>query len=81
MPGTVSLAVPIDLGFFFSLTGKTRELVVSAGENVEVTLPHNEVELNAFVVPPPPNGKIKMPACLCFLQVEKHLFVLFLSSF
>uniref|UniRef100_A0A8C7L4D7 KIAA0319 like n=1 Tax=Oncorhynchus kisutch TaxID=8019 RepID=A0A8C7L4D7_ONCKI len=28
-----------------------RELVVSAGESVEVTLPRNEVELNAFVVP------------------------------
>lgn len=36
--------------------GKMRELVVSAGENVEVTLPRNGVELNAFVVPTPPNG-------------------------
>ncbi|XP_054592439.1 dyslexia-associated protein KIAA0319-like protein isoform X1 [Nothobranchius furzeri] len=33
-----------------------RELVVSAGESVEVTLPHNEVELIAYVVPPPPTG-------------------------
>uniref|UniRef100_A0A671LD44 Dyslexia-associated protein KIAA0319-like protein n=1 Tax=Sinocyclocheilus anshuiensis TaxID=1608454 RepID=A0A671LD44_9TELE len=33
-----------------------RELVVSAGHNVEVTLPRNEVELNAFVVPAPPSG-------------------------
>uniref|UniRef100_A0A9J7YDY2 Si:ch211-193k19.1 n=1 Tax=Cyprinus carpio carpio TaxID=630221 RepID=A0A9J7YDY2_CYPCA len=33
-----------------------RELVVSAGNNVEVTLPRNEVELNAFVVPAPPTG-------------------------
>ncbi|KAM4725087.1 dyslexia-associated protein KIAA0319-like protein [Anableps anableps] len=33
-----------------------RELVVSAGESVEVTLPRNEVELNAYVVPPPPPG-------------------------
>uniref|UniRef100_A0A8C1SAP3 Si:ch211-193k19.1 n=1 Tax=Cyprinus carpio TaxID=7962 RepID=A0A8C1SAP3_CYPCA len=33
-----------------------RELVVSAGKNVEVTLPSNEVELNAFVVPAPPTG-------------------------
>uniref|UniRef100_A0A3Q3D4T1 KIAA0319 like n=1 Tax=Hippocampus comes TaxID=109280 RepID=A0A3Q3D4T1_HIPCM len=31
-----------------------RELVVSAGESVEVTLPRSSVELNAFVVPPPP---------------------------
>ncbi|MBN3270474.1 K0319 protein, partial [Polyodon spathula] len=29
-------------------------LVVSAGDNVEVILPKNEVELNAFVVPAPP---------------------------
>ncbi|XP_069033173.1 LOW QUALITY PROTEIN: dyslexia-associated protein KIAA0319-like protein [Embiotoca jacksoni] len=36
-------------------TQAVRELVVSAGENVEVTLPRNEVELNAFVVPPGTN--------------------------
>lgn len=39
------------------MTGKTRELVVSAGESVEVTLPRNAVELNAFVVPAPTEGK------------------------
>uniref|UniRef100_A0A6Q2ZGR4 PKD domain-containing protein n=1 Tax=Esox lucius TaxID=8010 RepID=A0A6Q2ZGR4_ESOLU len=33
-----------------------RELVVSAGESVEVTLPRSEVELNAFVVPAPKPG-------------------------
>ncbi|XP_041089859.1 dyslexia-associated protein KIAA0319-like protein [Polyodon spathula] len=33
-----------------------RELVVSAGNSVEVTLPMNEVELNAFVLPEPPEG-------------------------
>ncbi|KAI2652883.1 Dyslexia-associated protein KIAA0319-like protein [Labeo rohita] len=37
-------------------TPAVRELVVSAGKNVEVTLPRNEVELNAFVVPAPPSG-------------------------
>ncbi|XP_034560435.1 dyslexia-associated protein KIAA0319-like protein [Notolabrus celidotus] len=37
-------------------TQAVRELVVSAGESVEVTLPRNTVELNAFVVPPPPQG-------------------------
>lgn len=37
-------------------TQPVRELVVSAGESVEVTLPRSEVELNAFVVPTPPNG-------------------------
>uniref|UniRef100_A0A3B5MV52 KIAA0319-like n=1 Tax=Xiphophorus couchianus TaxID=32473 RepID=A0A3B5MV52_9TELE len=33
-----------------------RELVVSAGQSVEVTLPRNEVELNAYVVPTPQPG-------------------------
>ncbi|XP_053303015.1 dyslexia-associated protein KIAA0319-like protein isoform X1 [Pleuronectes platessa] len=33
-----------------------RELVVSAGESVEVTLPRSSVELNAFVVPTSPEG-------------------------
>lgn len=31
--------------------------MVSAGESVEVTLPRNEVELNAFVIPTPPEGE------------------------
>ncbi|NXL84182.1 K0319 protein, partial [Alectura lathami] len=30
-----------------------KELIVSAGDNIQVMLPKNEVELNAFVVPPP----------------------------
>ncbi|KAM9228041.1 dyslexia-associated protein KIAA0319 homolog isoform 2-T2 [Leptosomus discolor] len=33
-----------------------KELIVSAGDNIQVMLPKNEVELNAFVVPPPPTG-------------------------
>ncbi|MCI4392095.1 hypothetical protein PGIGA_G00142050 [Pangasianodon gigas] len=37
-------------------TPPVKELVVSAGNNVEVTLPRSEVELNAFVVPAPPPG-------------------------
>ncbi|NWI02270.1 K319L protein, partial [Tichodroma muraria] len=35
-------------------TPAMRELVVSAGDSVEVTLPKNEVQLNAFVLPEPP---------------------------
>ncbi|KAM6349992.1 dyslexia-associated protein KIAA0319 homolog isoform 2-T2 [Podargus strigoides] len=31
-----------------------KELIVSAGDNIQVMLPTDEVELNAFVVPPPP---------------------------
>lgn len=54
-----------------SLTGKVRELVVSAGESVEVTLPRNAVELNAFVVPTPPEGKKNQSyyinCCLLFI--------------
>ncbi|XP_029298567.1 dyslexia-associated protein KIAA0319-like protein isoform X2 [Cottoperca gobio] len=42
--------------FITTPTQAVRELVVSAGESVEVTLPHNAVELNVFVVPTPPLG-------------------------
>ncbi|NWR45139.1 K319L protein, partial [Regulus satrapa] len=35
-------------------TPAMKELVVSAGDSVEVTLPKNEVQLNAFVLPEPP---------------------------
>ncbi|NWI81872.1 K319L protein, partial [Dryoscopus gambensis] len=34
-------------------TPAVKELVVSAGDSVEVTLPKNEVQLNAFVLPEP----------------------------
>ncbi|XP_062265400.1 dyslexia-associated protein KIAA0319-like protein [Platichthys flesus] len=37
-------------------TQAVKELVVSAGESVEVTLPRSSVELNAFVVPASPEG-------------------------
>ncbi|NXT82977.1 K319L protein, partial [Zapornia atra] len=37
-------------------TPAMKELVVSAGDSVEVTLPKNEVQLNAFVLPEPPLG-------------------------
>lgn len=37
-----------------------KELVVSAGDSVEVTLPKNEVQLNAFVLPEPPPGKASL---------------------
>ncbi|NXD27731.1 K319L protein, partial [Spelaeornis formosus] len=36
-------------------TPAMKELVVSAGDSVEVTLPKNEVQLNAFVLPEPPS--------------------------
>lgn len=37
-----------------------KELVVSAGDSVEVTLPKNEVQLNAFVLPEPPPRKASL---------------------
>lgn len=40
-----------------SSSDTVKELVVSAGDNLQVTLPKNEVELNAFVVPPPRTGE------------------------
>ncbi|XP_056279554.1 dyslexia-associated protein KIAA0319-like protein isoform X2 [Pseudoliparis swirei] len=43
-------------GLITTPTQAVRELVVSAGQSVEVTLPRNEVELNVFVVSPPPPG-------------------------
>lgn len=68
----------IDLGCF-SLTGKMRELVVSAGENVEVTLPRNGVELNAFVVPTPPDGKSKTAAWFYLCRWKKDVLSLCLT--
>lgn len=35
-----------------------KELTVSAGDNIQVMLPKNEVELNAFAVPPPSTGEL-----------------------
>lgn len=33
-----------------------KELVVSAGKSVQITLPKNEVQLNAYVLPEPEEG-------------------------
>ncbi|NXR19438.1 K319L protein, partial [Cinclus mexicanus] len=41
-------------------TPAMKELVVSAGDSVEVTLPKNEVQLNAFVLPEPPPGRASL---------------------
>ncbi|KAK1880460.1 Dyslexia-associated protein KIAA0319-like protein, partial [Dissostichus eleginoides] len=51
-----SVMTPPNIAAEASITPPThavRELVVSAGESVEVTLPRSDIELNAFVVPPP----------------------------
>ncbi|XP_069612929.1 dyslexia-associated protein KIAA0319-like protein homolog isoform X2 [Ranitomeya imitator] len=47
MPAPTSSTAPV-----------TNKLVVSAGDSVEVTLPKNAVQLNAFVLPEPPEGKV-----------------------
>lgn len=41
-----------------SFPATVRDLVVSAGNSVEVTLPRSEVELNAFVLPLSPDGTV-----------------------
>ncbi|XP_061597084.1 dyslexia-associated protein KIAA0319-like protein [Cololabis saira] len=53
---SADVSTPTAVAVATTPTESVRELVVSAGENVEVTLPRNEVELNAFVVPTPPPG-------------------------
>lgn len=61
----VSVAPSSILAHVMPLVSMTvRELVVSAGVSVEVTLPRNEVELNAFVVPAPQPGTTTQPTCV-----------------
>uniref|UniRef100_A0A8C3NIR4 Uncharacterized protein n=1 Tax=Geospiza parvula TaxID=87175 RepID=A0A8C3NIR4_GEOPR len=65
-----------------------KELVVSAGDSVEVTLPKNEVQLNAFVLPEPPPGTtysyewelITHPKDYSGVMAEKHSQTLKLSK-
>lgn len=40
------------------LVPAVKELVVSAGKSVQITLPKNEVQLNAYVLPEPEQGKL-----------------------
>uniref|UniRef100_A0A8C5WR25 KIAA0319 like n=2 Tax=Laticauda laticaudata TaxID=8630 RepID=A0A8C5WR25_LATLA len=52
-------SVPVDPAVVPSTPSPTpviKKLAVSAGDSVQVTLPKNEVELNAYVLPPPPKG-------------------------
>ncbi|KAM4794999.1 dyslexia-associated protein KIAA0319-like protein homolog isoform 1-T2 [Rhinophrynus dorsalis] len=56
-PGNTStLPTPLPTSTSTAVT-VTNKLVVSAGESVEVTLPNNEVQLNAFVLPEPADGQ------------------------
>ncbi|XP_041335075.1 dyslexia-associated protein KIAA0319-like protein homolog [Pyrgilauda ruficollis] len=69
-------------------TPAMKELVVSAGDSVEVTLPKNEVQLNAFVLPEPPPGTtysyewelITHPKDYSGVMAEKHSQTLKLSK-
>ncbi|NWX63583.1 K319L protein, partial [Promerops cafer] len=56
VPGGVPTngSVPTAQSSTAATTPAMKELVVSAGDSVEVTLPKNEVQLNAFVLPEPP---------------------------
>ena len=40
--------------------------MVSAGNSVQITLPKNEVQLNAFVLPEPDAGKTSTKFVQCF---------------
>ncbi|XP_072466176.1 dyslexia-associated protein KIAA0319-like protein homolog isoform X2 [Notamacropus eugenii] len=48
---------PTSLPSMVAPTPGVKDLIVSAGDSVEVTLPKNEVQLNAFVIPTPEEGK------------------------
>ncbi|XP_064587410.1 dyslexia-associated protein KIAA0319-like protein homolog [Zonotrichia leucophrys gambelii] len=69
-------------------TPAMKELVVSAGDSVKVTLPKNEVQLNAFVLPEPPPGTtysyewelITHPKDYSGVMAEKHSQTLKLSK-
>lgn len=51
---------PVPLSILCFSLSVMKELVVSAGDSVEVTLPKNEVQLNAFVLPEPPPRKASL---------------------
>lgn len=53
-----------------------KELVVSAGDSVEVTLPKNEVQLNAFVLPEPPAGKASLGILLRAWDVKRQTVIM-----
>lgn len=58
-------------------TPVVKELVVSAGDSVEVTLPENEVQLNAFVLPEPPPRKASLGILLraCDAEMTNRRYV------
>ncbi|KAM6219406.1 dyslexia-associated protein KIAA0319-like protein homolog isoform 1-T2 [Rhynchocyon petersi] len=71
-PGKVLIATPQPVAPFYSYATPTpqaslqstpapypvvKELIVSAGESVQMTLPKNEVQLNAYVLPQPSKGE------------------------
>jgi len=55
-----------------------KELVVSAGNSVQITLPKNEVQLNAFVLPEPDAGKnpLNLFSVFIYNDIYIHLFIL-----
>lgn len=54
-----------------------KELVVSAGDSVEVTLPKNEVQLNAFVLPEPPPGEASLGVLLRAWDVKRQTVIMY----
>lgn len=54
------LVVWVLLVMVLSFVPVVKELVVSAGKSVQITLPKNEVQLNAYVLPEPEQGKVAL---------------------
>lgn len=52
--------------------------MVSAGNSVQITLPKNEVQLNAFVLPEPDAGKnpLNLFSVFIYNDIYIHLFIL-----
>lgn len=51
--------------------------MVSAGDSVEVTLPKNEVQLNAFVLPEPPPRKASLGILLRAWDVKRQTVIMY----
>lgn len=68
--------IPVPLPILFLSLSAMKELVVSAGDSVEVTLPNNEVQLNAFVLPEPPPGKASLGILLRAWAVKRQTVIM-----
>lgn len=68
---------PVPLPILCLSLSAMKELVVSAGDSVEVTLPKNEVQLNAFVLPEPPPRKASLGILLRAWDVKRQTVIMY----